>query len=73
MNEALGAERSRRQDTSMTASRMDNEEVTVSQLLQSLRNEAEKSERLQGELQACTARYEGKRFSAVKVLKMFLF
>lgn len=58
MNEALGAERSRRQDMSMTASRMDNEEVTVSQLLQSLRNEAEKSERLQGELQACTARYE---------------
>ncbi|XP_031591545.1 optineurin [Oreochromis aureus] len=56
MNEALGAERSRRQDASMTASRMDNEEVTVSQLLQSLRNEAEKSERLQGELQACTAR-----------------
>lgn len=56
VNEALGAERSRRQDASMTASRMDNEEVTVSQLLQSLRNEAEKSERLQGELQACTAR-----------------
>ncbi|CAI5637384.1 optineurin [Oreochromis niloticus] len=56
MNEALGAERSRRQDACMTASRMDNEEVTVSQLLQSLRNEAEKSERLQGELQACTAR-----------------
>lgn len=56
MNEACGAEHVTRLDVSMTASRLDNQEVTVSQLLQSLRNEVEKSERLQGELQACTAR-----------------
>lgn len=41
---------------SMTASRLDNEEVTVSQLLQSLRNETQRAERLQAQLQASTAR-----------------
>uniref|UniRef100_A0A3Q1GTY4 Optineurin n=1 Tax=Acanthochromis polyacanthus TaxID=80966 RepID=A0A3Q1GTY4_9TELE len=56
LNEACGAERSRRPDLSMTSSRMDSEEVTVSQLLQSLRNETQRGERLQGELQACAAR-----------------
>lgn len=40
----------------MTASRLDSEDVTVSQLLQSLRNETQKGERLQGELQAYAAR-----------------
>uniref|UniRef100_A0A3Q1CX56 Optineurin n=1 Tax=Amphiprion ocellaris TaxID=80972 RepID=A0A3Q1CX56_AMPOC len=56
LNEACGAERSRRPDLSMTSSRMDSEEVTVSQLLQSLRNETQRGERLQAELQACAAR-----------------
>ncbi|XP_028306306.1 optineurin isoform X2 [Gouania willdenowi] len=41
---------------SMTSSRLDNEEVTVSQLLQSLRNETQRGEKLQLELQACDAR-----------------
>ncbi|XP_077354894.1 optineurin [Festucalex cinctus] len=39
-------------DASVTASRLDNEEVTVSHLLQSLRNETQRAERLQAELQA---------------------
>ncbi|XP_069012674.1 optineurin [Embiotoca jacksoni] len=56
VNEACGTERSRRLDLSMTASRLDNEEVTVSQLLQSLRNETQRGERLQAELQAGAAR-----------------
>ncbi|XP_054608572.1 optineurin [Dunckerocampus dactyliophorus] len=43
---------SKRPDMSMTASRLDSEEVTVSHLLQSLRNETQRAERLQGELQA---------------------
>uniref|UniRef100_A0A667X1S4 Optineurin n=1 Tax=Myripristis murdjan TaxID=586833 RepID=A0A667X1S4_9TELE len=41
---------------SMTASRLESEELTVSQLLQSLRNETQKAERLQAELQAAWAR-----------------
>lgn len=42
---------------SMTASRLDNEEVTVSQLLQSLRNETQRAEGLQAQLQASTASF----------------
>ncbi|XP_044042346.1 optineurin [Siniperca chuatsi] len=51
-----GSERSRRPELSMTASRLDSEEVTVSQLLQSLRNETQRAERLQAELQSSAAR-----------------
>ncbi|KAF7228847.1 optineurin [Nothobranchius furzeri] len=56
VNESCGAELSRRPDLSMTASRMDSEGVTVSQLLQSLRNETQQCERLEVELQASAAR-----------------
>ncbi|XP_041833759.1 optineurin [Melanotaenia boesemani] len=56
LNEACGAEHSRRPDLSMTASRLDCKEVTVSQLLQSLRNETLRCEQLQTELGACNAR-----------------
>ncbi|XP_047431059.1 optineurin [Mugil cephalus] len=56
INEVCGAERGKRPELSMTASRLDSEDVTVSQLLQSLRNETQKGERLQAELQACAAR-----------------
>lgn len=56
VSDVCGAERSRRLDLSMTASRLDSEEVTVSQLLQSLRNETQRVEQLQVELQTCTAR-----------------
>ncbi|XP_029901922.1 optineurin [Myripristis murdjan] len=45
-----------RLEVSMTASRLESEELTVSQLLQSLRNETQKAERLQAELQAAWAR-----------------
>nr|XP_057934633.1 optineurin [Doryrhamphus excisus] len=43
---------SKHPDMGMTASRLDSEEVTVSHLLQSLRNETQRAERLQGELHA---------------------
>lgn len=56
MNEAFGAERSRRPDLSMMASRLDSEGVTVSQLLHCLRNETQRCERLEAELQAGAAR-----------------
>ncbi|XP_042367588.1 LOW QUALITY PROTEIN: optineurin [Plectropomus leopardus] len=56
VNDACGLERSRRADLSMTASRLDSEEMTVSQLLHSLRNETQRSERLQAELQSSAAR-----------------
>ncbi|XP_030006149.1 optineurin isoform X1 [Sphaeramia orbicularis] len=56
VSDVCGAERSRRLDLSMTASRLDSEEVTVSQLLQSLRNETQRAEQLQVELQTSTAR-----------------
>ncbi|MEQ2190957.1 hypothetical protein XENOCAPTIV_016258, partial [Xenoophorus captivus] len=49
-------ERVRRPDLSMTSSRLENEEMTVSQLLQSLRNETQRCERLQAELLASAAR-----------------
>ncbi|XP_077399944.1 optineurin [Vanacampus margaritifer] len=45
-------ESSKRPDANMMASRLDSEEVTVSHLLQSLRNETQRAERLQAELQA---------------------
>ncbi|XP_031695964.1 optineurin-like, partial [Anarrhichthys ocellatus] len=56
VNGVCGSERSRRPDLSMTASRLESEEMTVSQLLQSLRNETQRAERLQGELQSSAAR-----------------
>lgn len=56
VNDVCGMERSRRPELSMTASRLDNEEVTVSQLLQSLRNETQQVERLQAELRVSDAR-----------------
>lgn len=56
VSDVCGAERSRRLDLSMTASRLDSEEVTVSQLLQSLRNETQRAEQLQVELQTSTAK-----------------
>lgn len=56
LSEACGADRSKRPELSMTASRLDSEEVTVSQLLQSLRNETQKGEKLQTELQMYAAR-----------------
>lgn len=57
VNQTCGSERIRRPDLSMTMSRQENEEATVSRLLQSLRNETQRCEQLQSELQACTARY----------------
>ncbi|KAM6895652.1 optineurin [Xenentodon cancila] len=56
VNEAWTTERSRRPDLSMTGSRLDSEEATVSQLLQSLRNETQRCKKLQAELQQCAAR-----------------
>ncbi|XP_075932190.1 optineurin isoform X2 [Anarhichas minor] len=56
VNGVSGSERSRRPDLSMTASRLESEEMTVSQLLQSLRNETQRAERLQAELQSSAAR-----------------
>uniref|UniRef100_A0A8D0D5H4 Optineurin n=1 Tax=Sander lucioperca TaxID=283035 RepID=A0A8D0D5H4_SANLU len=46
----------RRPELSMTASQLDSKEMTISQLLQSLRNETQRAERLQAELQASSAR-----------------
>ncbi|XP_059182330.1 optineurin [Centropristis striata] len=56
VNDVCGLERSRRADLSMTASQLDSEEMTVSQLLQSLRNETQRAERLQAELQLSAVR-----------------
>ncbi|XP_038157979.1 optineurin [Cyprinodon tularosa] len=56
VNSTCGSEHIRRPDLSMTSSRLENEEVTVSQLLQSLRNETQRCERLEAELKACNAR-----------------
>ncbi|KAF1372539.1 hypothetical protein PFLUV_G00266550 [Perca fluviatilis] len=55
-NDACGSEHGRRQELSMTASQQDSKEMTISQLLQSLRNETQRAERLQAELQASSAR-----------------
>ncbi|XP_022605539.1 optineurin [Seriola dumerili] len=56
VNDVCGTERSRRLELSMTASRLDSKEGTVSQLLQSLRNETQRADQLQTELQDCAAR-----------------
>ncbi|XP_076578383.1 optineurin [Chaetodon auriga] len=56
VNDVCGLERSRRPELSMTASRLDSEEVTVSQLLQSLRNETQRAEQLQAKIQSYAAR-----------------
>lgn len=66
-NEAIGSERSKRPDLSMISSRLDNEEATVSQLLQSLRNETQKGERLQTELQAYAGRIKELEETRAKV------
>lgn len=52
LSEACGSEHTKRPDLSMTTSRHDTEEVTVSQLLQSLRNETQRAESLQAELKS---------------------
>uniref|UniRef100_H3CN64 Optineurin n=1 Tax=Tetraodon nigroviridis TaxID=99883 RepID=H3CN64_TETNG len=52
LSETCGLEHVRQPDLSMTASRHDTEEATVSQLLQSLRNETQRSELLQAELKS---------------------
>lgn len=59
-----GAERGRRLDLSMVASRLDSEEVTVSQLLQSLRDETQRADRLQDELLSSAARFENSDFNS---------
>ncbi|XP_060885427.1 optineurin [Labrus mixtus] len=51
-----GSELRRCPELNMTTSRLDSEEQTVSQLLQSLRNETQRAERLQAELQTSAAR-----------------
>lgn len=56
VNGVCGTERSKRLDLSMTASRLDSEEVTVSQLLQSLRNETQRVEQLRAELKLSASR-----------------
>lgn len=56
VSDACGSERSRRPELNMTSSRLDSEEVTVSQLLQSLRNETQRVEQLQAALQSSSAR-----------------
>lgn len=55
LSEACGAEHSRRPDLSMTASRHDTE-ATVSQLLQSLRDETQRAQLLRAELQSSNDR-----------------
>nr|XP_046235316.1 optineurin [Scatophagus argus] len=56
VSDVCGLERSRRPELSMTASRQDCEGMTVSQLLQSLRNETQRAEQLHAELQLSAAR-----------------
>lgn len=55
LSEACGAEHSRRPDLSMTASRHDTE-ATVSQLLQSLRDETQRAQLLRAELKSSNDR-----------------
>lgn len=55
LSEACRAEQGKRPDLSMTASRHDTE-ATVSQLLQSLRNETQRAELLQAELKSSNDR-----------------
>ncbi|XP_058482321.1 optineurin [Solea solea] len=54
--ELCSTERSSHLDLSMTASRLDNKDVTVSQLIQSLRNETQRGDQLQAELQDFASR-----------------
>nr|XP_019948058.1 PREDICTED: optineurin [Paralichthys olivaceus] len=57
VHNVCGTERGRHLDMSMTASRLDsNKEVTVSQLLQLLRNETQRADQLKAELQDAAAR-----------------
>lgn len=55
LSEACGSENSRHRDLSMTTSRHDTK-MTVSQLLQSLRNETQRAELLQAELKSSKSR-----------------
>lgn len=57
MNSVCGLERSRHSELSMTGSRLEGEETTVSQLLQSLRDETQRAEGLRTQLQSAAARY----------------
>ncbi|KAK5876723.1 hypothetical protein CesoFtcFv8_026050 [Champsocephalus esox] len=56
MNSVCGLERSRHSELSMTGSRLEGEETTVSQLLQSLRDETQRAEGLRTQLQSAAAR-----------------
>ncbi|KAJ4924757.1 hypothetical protein JOQ06_003708 [Pogonophryne albipinna] len=56
VNSVCGLERSRHSELSMTGSRLEGEETTVSQLLQSLRDETQRAEGLRTQLQSATAR-----------------
>ncbi|XP_034019308.1 optineurin [Thalassophryne amazonica] len=56
MKDVCDGNRGGHPDLSMTSSRLDSKEVTVSQLLQSLRNETQKAEQLQADLQESSAR-----------------
>uniref|UniRef100_A0A8C9ZGP2 Optineurin n=1 Tax=Sander lucioperca TaxID=283035 RepID=A0A8C9ZGP2_SANLU len=72
-NNACGSEHSRRPELSMTASQLDSKEMTISQLLQSLRNETQRAERLQAELQASSARLEASEVENLKCQMRTLF
>lgn len=52
LSETCGSDHVKRPDLSITTSRHDTEEATVSQLLQSLRNETQRAESLQAELKS---------------------
>ncbi|XP_040886550.1 optineurin [Toxotes jaculatrix] len=56
VNDVCSTEHSKRLDQSMTASRLDSKDATVSQLLQSLRDETQRADRLQADLLASVAR-----------------
>ncbi|KAG7215878.1 hypothetical protein INR49_021859 [Caranx melampygus] len=56
VSDVCGTERSRRPGLSMEASWLDSKKMTVSQLLQSLRNETQRADLLQKELQDSAAR-----------------
>ncbi|XP_010787616.1 optineurin [Notothenia coriiceps] len=56
VNSVCGLERSRNSELSMTGSRLEGEETTVSQLLQSLRDETQRAEGLRTQLQSAAAR-----------------
>ncbi|KAK1906312.1 Optineurin [Dissostichus eleginoides] len=56
VNSVCGLERSRHSELSMTGSRLEGEETTVSQLLQSLRDETQRAEGLRTQLQSAADR-----------------